>query len=278
MSYDWETNFNPRRAVPEAEDFIAKSRLKSQQAHEKFKDIEQLRYGDSPLSNMNFRRARQQGQALFIFIHGGYWRGRDKDDFGFVFEALAPTDANVAILNYDLCPKVSVAQICAQIRDAMLWFEAHQTDLGFDASKIYVAGHSAGAHLIAMTLARGDAEFSVPEGLIHKAYLISGIYELSPVLKVSVNQEIKLEPQDVGRLSPGSFPGSLSTQYDVIVGQAEPPGWVEQSVQFAEHLKRHGAQVSLIQLPQRHHYSILQDMEDPSGELSRRFIHDIKES
>jgi len=275
MNAQWESQFNPRRAVPDAEVYAAKSKIKSDQAHQRFSDIEQLRYGQGELANMNLRRSSKRGQPLFVFIHGGYWRGRDKDDFGYIFTALEPTDANVVILNYDLCPKVTVSQISAQIREALLWLNANADTLGFDRDNLFVAGHSAGAHLIAMVLAQGSSTFSIPDGLVRKAYLISGIYELSPVLQISVNDEIRLQPEDVHRLSPICFEPSKKTPYDIIVGQAEPQGWVSQSVSFFEHLEKQGAQSHLTILPDRHHYSILQDMETPEGILSSRFITDI---
>jgi arylformamidase len=276
MSLDWESEFNPRRAVPEAEAFVAKSKAKSDQAHQHFSDIEELRYGPEPLANMNFRRAADRGQPLFVFIHGGYWRGRDKDDFGYVFTALESSRVNVAILNYDLCPTVSVGQISAQVRQAILWLHANAESLGFDQDKIYVAGHSAGAHLTAMILAQAPAQFAIPDGMIRQAYLISGIYELSPVLKISVNEEIRLQPEDVHPLSPINFPVAKKTIYSVIVGADEPKGWVEQSASFTEYLHQQGARATLSILPDRHHYSILQDMEAPDGILAARFINDMK--
>jgi arylformamidase len=276
MSIDWEAQFNPRCAVPNADEYSANSKIKSDQAHQRFSDIEQLRYGQEPLANLNLRRSSQANQPLFVYIHGGYWRARDKDDFGYLFNALEPSDANVVILNYDLCPKVTVSQISEQIQQALLWLNANASSLGFDRERIYVAGHSAGAHLLAMVLAQPPAQFSIPDGMIRKAYLLSGIYELSPVLKISVNDEIRLKPEDVYPLSPVNFPPSQKTPYEIIVGQAEPEGWVAQSVDFSSYLAQQGAQTALTILPNRNHYSILQDMETPEGVLAARFISDMK--
>ena len=275
MSIDWEAEFNPRCAVPEAAEYSAKSKIKSEQAHQKFSDIEQRRYGQEPLATFNFRRSSRTNQPLFVFIHGGYWRARDKNDFGYVFNALEPSNANVAVLNYDLCPQVTVRQITAQIQQAMLWLHANAGELGFDPKRIFVAGHSAGAHLIAMMMAQEASVFSIPDGMISKAYLISGIYELSPVLNISVNEEIRLKPEDVYALSPIHLPPSNKTPYEIIVGEAEPPSWVAQSVDFSSYLDQQGAKSSLTILPGRHHYSILQDMEEPGGVLAARFINDL---
>lgn len=276
MTMDWETQFNPRKAVPTAETYAAASRAKSDLAHARFADIETMRYGDSPLSNLNFRRARTPGRPLLVFVHGGYWRGRDKDDFGFLFEAMDAADINVAILNYDLCPQVTVRQICQQIQSAFVWLHAQAQSLGFDASRIDAAGHSAGAHLIAMTLAREPAAFCLEEGLIRNAYLISGIYELSPVLNISVNQEIRLKAEEVTDLSPIRFAPASQTHYEVIVGGGEPRGWQDQSIAFERHIRDQGADSHLTILPERHHYSILQDLETPDAELSKRLIQNFE--
>ena len=276
MTIDWEAEFNPRCAVPEADEYSAKSKLKSDQAHQKFTDIEELRYGEGPLANFNLRRSSRANQPLFVFIHGGFWRARDKNDFGYVFNALEPCDVNVVVLNYDLCPQVTVHEISSQIQQALLWLHSNAADLGFDDKRIDVAGHSAGAHLIAMVLAQAPSVFSLPDGMIRRAYLMSGIYELSPVLNISVNQEIRLGPEDIHALSPIHFPPSKNTPYEIIVGAAEPPGWVAQSVDFASNLSEQGAQSNLTILPGRNHYSILQDMEAPDGLLAARFIKDIQ--
>lgn len=276
MSIDWEAEFNPRCAVPESAEYSAKSKIKSDQALQKFTDIEERRYGQGPLANFSFRRSSQTHQPLFVFIHGGYWRGRDKSDFGYVFNALEPCDANIAVLNYDLCPQVTVGQIATQIQQAMLWLQANVADLGFDPQRVFLAGHSAGAHLIAMVMAQEPSAFSIADGMVKKAYLISGIYELSPVLKVSVNEEIQLRTEDIHALSPIHFPPSKNTPYEIIVGAAEPPGWVAQSVDFSLYLSEQGAQSNLTILPGRNHYSILQDMEAPDGVLAARFIKDMQ--
>lgn len=278
MSIDWEAEFNPRRAVPEAEEYIAKSKLKSDQAHQKFTDIEELRYGKGPLANLNLRRSSRTNQPLFVFIHGGYWRALDKNDFGYMFNALEPLDANVIILNYDLCPQVTVRDISCQIQQAMLWLHANAADLGFDNKRIYVAGHSAGAHLIAMVLAQEPSVFSLPEGVIRKAYLISGIYEVSAVLNISVNEEIRLRPEDVHAMSPIHFPPSKHTPYEILVGGDEPAGWIAQSVDFSAYLNQQGAQSNLTILPGRNHFSILQDIEEPDGVIAARFLNDMKEN
>ena len=276
MNHDWEGQFNPRKAVPDFERYVVASKAKSDQAHQRFTDIEELRYGSTPLSNFNYRRASRSGQPLFVFIHGGYWRSRDKNDFGYLFTAMEGSDVNVAILNYDLCPAVTVAQIAEQMRQAIIWLHANAKTLGFDPERIFMAGQSAGAHLIAMILAQPPARFGLPDGMVRKAYLSSGIYELSPVLKITVNDEVRLKEGDVHPLSPIHFPPSLKTPYDIVVGGAEPERWIAQSVEFARHVSDSGGQARFTIMPGRNHFSIMHDLETPDGVLAAKIIADMK--
>lgn len=62
-------------------------------------------------------------------------------------------------------------------------------------SKVVVGGHSAGAHLAA-SLLTGDAVKSLP-GLSSRVvglYLVSGVYDLRPLVNTYVNQPLSLTP------------------------------------------------------------------------------------
>jgi arylformamidase len=269
MSLDWESQFNPRKAVPDSETFTARAQILSDRAYQNLAAIQELHYGNGPLMNLDFRAATSPGRPLLVYVHGGYWRARDKRNFGYIFEAFAAADVNVALLNYDLCPQVTVEHICREIQAAFIWLCQQAKTLGFDPAQIHACGHSAGAHVLAMALAQGTSCASLPDGMIRHAYLVSGIYELSPVLNITVNAEVQLQPEDVAKLSPVRFPASRQTHYHVIVGGAEPEGWIEQSRHFAQHVQAQGAPVKLTTLENRHHFSILEDLQTSDAALTR---------
>src|SRR3546814_10481789 len=66
---------------------------------------------------------------LHIFVHGGYWRARDKADYSFVADALAPHGISTIVINYDLCPEVQVSDIVEQVKRAFSRSEEHTSEL-----------------------------------------------------------------------------------------------------------------------------------------------------
>ena len=83
---------------------------------------------------------------LFIFIHGGYWQELDKDYSSFFVEPFIKNSIRVIVVEYELCPKVTVEDIVDQIQKCFKWISSyvHQNDV----KKVSIAGHSVGAHLL----------------------------------------------------------------------------------------------------------------------------------
>lgn len=110
-------------------------------------------YGSEPLQRLDYWRASGNAPApLILFVHGGGWSRGDKRsatstetvahlrDEGFAF----------ASMNYRLVPAATVEQQASDVAAAVAWFRRHAAQLGIDASRIILIGHSAGAHLVAL--------------------------------------------------------------------------------------------------------------------------------
>ena len=269
-----EREFNPRVSVPDTEPYIQRGARQSADAYARYPHQANLKYGPGELATLDYFAAGAPNKPLFVFIHGGFWRGRDKSDFAYVANSIVPLGCNVALMNYDLCPKVTVAQIVQQIRDGLIWLDAQSNKLGFTPG-LLVAGHSAGAHLLATTLAKTGQTYELPDNIVKKAYLISGIYECTPVLDISVNAEIQMKPEDVAAMSPMRFKMSPHVVYEVSAGGAEPAGWVKQSSDFAKHLEKLGCRVNTHIRPELNHYSIMQEFEESTGYSPQLIKNDL---
>ena len=259
-----EKEFNPRVSVPDTEPYIKRGTEQSEKAYHAYPHQADLKYASGERTTIDYFACAHKDQPLFVFIHGGFWRGRDKKDFAYVVNSMRPLGLNVALMNYDLCPALTVTAITQQIRDGLVWLADQQTTLGFKPGLI-AAGHSAGAHLLAMTLAQTGQRYQLPDHLVKRAILVSGIYDCTPVLKISVNEEIRMTEQEVPLMSPMRFPMPQAVQYEVLAGGAEPAGWVKQSTDFSEHLYRHGCAVNMHVRPGLNHYSVMQEFENSEG-------------
>lgn len=267
--HDIETQFNPRKAVANVEQYAQRAAEISQTTRSRRPCRLDIRYGAGKLATLDVFPATDANAPLHVFLHGGYWRSRDKSDYSYVADALVPMGITTVVMNYDLCPHAELPTIVDQVREGFKWIHAHAAELGGNPDSMTTSGHSAGAHLIAAALSAYSASTTRPQGMPRAAVLISGIYELEPVLSITVNQEIRLRPEQVDPMSPMRHPPTPAVPLTVVVGGAETAGFVGQSRAFAEACSAHGSPSSYVEMPGHDHYSIMRLLETPDGPLAR---------
>jgi acetyl esterase/lipase len=87
---------------------------------------------------------------LVVFWHGGRWSFGDKADYLFVGAALAQAGYVAVLPNYRHYPEVKMAGFMDDAAQAALWAAAHAESYGADPNRLYLMGHSAGAHMAAL--------------------------------------------------------------------------------------------------------------------------------
>jgi len=112
----------------------------------------ELSYGKDPLQKLDYWKPTKVGSPLIIFVHGGGWkRGDKKNATGeekpghYVQQGYA-----FASINYRLVPAATVEQQAQDVADAIAHLISRAESLVFDASRVVLMGHSAGAHLSAL--------------------------------------------------------------------------------------------------------------------------------
>jgi arylformamidase len=265
---DHEWNFNPRRAVPDVDYYNQRAIQKSLEARRILEARYDIRYDEGNLATLDVFPAGNPDAPIHVFLHGGYWRGRDKSDYSYIAKPLVAQGVTTVVMNYDLCPAVILPEIVTQVRNGLGWVHANARDLGGSPDKFTVSGHSAGAHLAAMAAA-ADSDLPLPADAIKGMVLISGIYELTPVLGVTVNEQIRLTPDQVHSMSPIHHLPVTIIPLRIVAGGAEPPGWVRQSGEFADACRANGSPVDYQEIDGCHHFSIMTLAEEPDGILTR---------
>jgi len=87
---------------------------------------------------------------VLVFIHGGSWRFGDKRMVGDKPEAFTATGYVFVSINYRLSPEVQHPAHAQDCGKAVAWVYKNIAQYGGDPKRIYVMGHSAGAHLAAL--------------------------------------------------------------------------------------------------------------------------------
>lgn len=267
--------FMPRIAVADHETWLRRGAETSARARQTLPARLDIRYGPGPLQTLDCFPAARPDAPLHAFIHGGYWRALDKSDFSYVAASLVPAGATVLILNYDLCPAATLDEIVQQMRDALVWIHAHARELGGDPGRIFLSGNSAGAHLVAMMLAEDWTVAGLPPDLVKGACCITGIYDLTPVLRIEANADIRLRPEMVARNSPLMLPVRNAAPVIVAVGENEPPEWIRQSADYHAMLVGEGLPSTFHLIPGTHHFSITDTLADPGSFLTRAMIRQM---
>jgi arylformamidase len=272
---DFIAHFMPRAAVPDhetwlAEDFAATAAVRERIAHRRNE-----RYGPGPLQLFDLFPAKRPNSPVVAFIHGGYWRALSKDHYGFIAEPLVEAGAAVALMDYDLCPTVNLAAVIDQVAASIDWLRGQARTLNGDPDRFVLAGNSAGAHLAAMMTSR-DWNDGDGGGFIRGAVLVTGIYDLAPVTRIQVREDVHLTPQDVERLSPQHIEIAAAAPAVVAVGGDEPELWIDQSRRYHRKRVERGLESEFMVLPGHHHFSITRAMAEPDSPLFRSMLRLIE--
>lgn len=272
---EMEFQFDPRVAVPDYPRWAEERREASLRARATLKSWLNVPYGNSPRQVMDIFPADKPGAPALVHIHGGYWRGGSKEDNCHFVEVFVKRGATVVLVEYDICPSVTVTEIVRQARSAIAWVYGHISDYGGDPSRLYISGLSAGGHLVAMALAHDWEKEGLPRHLIKGATAISGVYDLDAVLQIGVNEEIRLNPESARENSPFLHPPLPYTPLIVAVGGGEPRGWRQMSEDFFRRCKERGVECDYLEIPDAHHYSLSSLMADPGSPLTRAILRQM---
>ncbi|MDX9861572.1 MAG: alpha/beta hydrolase [Rhodospirillales bacterium] len=270
-----ERQYNVRAAIPEHPSVFEAWKARSAAFRMRADGVLDVAYGPSAAETLDLFPAGNPGAPLHLFIHGGYWQSLDKADCSFVAEALVEAGITVAVVNYALCPAVTIDDIVSQIRRALLWLWRHADDYDADAARIQVCGHSAGGHLVGMLMATGwpGLEAGAPPRLIHSGIAVSGLFDLTPLCHTTINEKVGMDGKTARRLSPVFLePAVRESPLLLAVGGLESDGFHAQSDEMAAAWREKGVAVERLTLTGRHHLSAVEALADPATDLFRRAV------
>ncbi|XP_059852953.1 kynurenine formamidase isoform X1 [Delphinus delphis] len=218
-------------------------------------------YGDGEGEKLDiyFPEAVSEALPFLVFFHGGYWQSGSKDSSAFMVGPLTAQGVAVVIAAYDVAPKGTLDQMVAQVTQSIVFVQKQYPG----NQGIYLCGHSAGAHLAAMMLLANWTKHGVTPNL-KGFFLVSGIYDLEPVMHTSENASLLTTLEDAQRNSPQWHLKTAPTQpvdpacrILVTVGQHDSPEFHRQSRELYQTLRRGGWKVSFEELHDVDHFEIL---------------------
>ncbi|TRD20605.1 alpha/beta hydrolase [Palleronia caenipelagi] len=221
-----------------------------------------LPYGPAPRERADLFLPECSTEGLVIYIHGGYWRSRDRDDWSHFAEGSLARGQAVAMPSYTLAPQITLTTMAERLAAAVEMLAGEVPDV-----PIRLVGHSAGGHMVARLIAEGSALPDVVLARITHVMSISPISDLTPLLGLALNDDLRLTPEEAQAESPLFLNKRSKTLVSVWVGADELPAFVDQARWLA------GAwDAPLHEVAGRHHFDIIDALRDAESDMVRTLL------
>jgi acetyl esterase/lipase len=211
----------------------------------------------------------QKDFPVMLFVHGGSWKSGNKDRYVAVGESFAKAGIGVVVCNYRLSPEVKHPAHVEDVAKAFAWTRENAGKYGGSTEKLFVCGHSAGGHLVALLATDPTylkAEKRSPDD-IRGVIAISGVYKILPnaVFKGAFGDDAevckKASPlTHVSGKHPPFLIAHADTDYPTLAGMA---GLMHEA------LKKCDCPTELLECKDRNHITIVTSFVNPDDALNK---------
>lgn len=205
-----------------------------------------------------------QNAPVVIFLYGGRWTSGNKDEYKFVGEALASRGFVAVLPNYRLYPQVRFPAFIEDAAESVSWVRENITTYGGSKDKIFVMGHSSGAHIAAMLaikkefLDRAGGSREWLRGMIG----LAGPYDFLPIedpeLRDVFGPPEKFELSQPVLYAEGDNPPML-----LLHGEDDETVWVRNTRNLAAAVTKAGGPVETVIYPKMSHRFIVASLAKP---------------
>lgn len=236
---------------------------------------ERVAYGNAEIEKLDIYRPPGAGSGrapVFIFIHGGAWRGGRAEEYAAPAELFGAAGVSWVVPDFSWVQDAggSLMVLADQVCRAIAWVYRNAAQFGGDPSRLFVGGQSSGGHLAAVALTtdwRGD--FDLPADIIKGGLCVSGMYELAPVRLSKRSAYVAFDDETVERLSPLRHLDQLHAPVVVAYGTCETPEFQRQNREFAAAVAAAGKPVRLVVGEHYNHFELPETLANPYGLLGR---------
>ena len=258
--------------APNREQLIRRRASDSAAARVRIGTPERFAYGTSAIEKLDIYRAARDRAPIFIFIHGGAWRGGTARDCAVPAEMVGAAGAHYVVPDFawvqDAAGNLMV--LADQVRRAIAWVYRNACRFGGDPSRLYVCGQSSGGHLAAVALTTDwQHGFELPPDMIKGGMCISGMYDLAPVRLSKRSAYVAFDDATVEALSPLRHLDRLHTPLVVAYGTCETPEFQRQNREFAAAVAAAAKPVRLLVGEHYNHFELPETLGNPYGLLGR---------
>ena len=236
-------------------------------------------YGAAPIEGLDLYATMRANAPINVLIHGGAWRAGLAKNYAFAAELFVRAGAHFIVPDFAAVQDVggSLMPMADQVRRAVAWVYRNARSFGGDPDRLYVSGHSSGAHLAGVVLTTDwPREFNLPRDIVKGGLCSSGMYDLKPVRLSARSNYVKFTDEMEQTLSSQRHLDRLNAPVIVSHGTLESPEFQRQARDFAAALEAAGKPVKLLVGEDYNHFEIIETLGSPYGLLGRAVLEQMK--
>ncbi len=263
--------------APNMAQVLERFRAASEVTRQRLGAPRRLRYGPSDVEAMDFFDCGRDGAPVVVFLHGGAWRSGLARDCAFVAELYVPAGIHLAVPDFAWVQDCDgdLRTVADQTRRAIAGLHAQAKSLRADPQRLFLSGHSSGAHLAAVAATTDWPAIGLPEDLVKGCLLCSGSYDLEPVRRSSRSRYLSIDDAAAHDLSPIRHLDRLRQPLVVAWGSLESPEFQRQGRAMAQAASAAGSPVDTLVAQHLNHFEILETLATPAGLLGRAALRQI---
>ncbi len=276
--HELDEAYDQRVYAPNQPNITERRTWNSEKVREVLGEPVQLAYGAAEIEKIEVYKTSRPNAPVNVYIHGGAWRGGRARQNAYMAETYVKAGAHFAAVDFynvgetggDLFPMVE------QCRRAVAWVYRNAGSFGADRERIYLCGHSSGAHLGGCVLLTDWAREGLPQDIIKAALLGSGMYDLKAVRLSQRSSYVKFTDRMEHELSPQRHLDRIRTPLTLTHGSLETPEFQRQTREFHAALAAAGKPAQLIVGKGYNHYETQETMGNPYGFMGRAALEMMK--
>jgi len=268
-------NYKQEDWAPNLEQILQRYDFRSQVTRERLGDPEQFSVSKDDSNKITFYRAKNANAPVHIFIHGGGWRAGVASSYLFPAEMFLDRGISYAALDFNHVQEVGLDGMVDEVKRAIEWIYRNSERLGIDRERIFISGHSSGAHLAGVILTSEWESQGLPENLIKGATLISGMYDLEAVRLSARSKYVPFTDEIEDSMSPQRHLGKIDCDVILAYGGLETREFQRQTIDFFKAMKSSEKSVQLVYLEPYNHVEIMDDFANPYNPVAKQTLEMI---
>lgn len=233
------------------------------------------------------KKKTKELKSVLVFIHGGNWTRGSKSLYKFFGRGMARKDVIGVVIDFRQHPSAEYKGMAMDAATSLKWVKENITTYGGDTNKIFVSGHSAGAHLAALISTDNTYFDSLKIKNPVKGCILIDAFGLDMHTYLKREEKYQYDvyrtiftiaPEQWKKGSPIFHLHDGMPKFILFVGEKTYPNIVRESNAFISEVKKYQTDAKLITVPRKRHTGMMFSYANPRKDAYDQILEFMKSS